>query len=265
MSLDEKKTQNFIYNFLGYGSSEAKIAFIGYEEACSDENDPETQIENYSKLHIKREICCISKIHNGTIGGRSFLSSDNKKPQNTWRNLIKIYKKYNDSFEGTNKDCTLLDIQKICWGKSYIGANDFVPHCLIELFPLPNKGKSQWLSIYKDIYKDRKVYEKSIKGFREKKIKKFIDNSKIDLVINYSGELQQEGEKEIIHLHKITTYKSKVFNEKGDKFFFRITKKKRSNNNTYYWVDINHPSRKGITDSYFDIVTEEIIDRIKSQ
>jgi len=234
MPLDPAKLQHWIDNFYGYGSWDAPVWFIGYEEGGgADYKEVEQKLDYFDINHKNSNgptLCDIRSLHLAvkchakyydTHGELRFTGThpNGSKLQGTWGNLIRFVKGY----------CGKIYDSDLEYQKTSLAFPEKGNEALIELFPLPSPNKQVWYYGWLDIkdetlrplLKTRKSYEDSLVENRLNSIKKMADQKieSLQIMVFYgiSG--------------KVNAIKD-IFKSEGKFEPFKINLSKSDSNNT---------------------------------
>jgi len=139
MPLNSAKLQHWIDNFYGYGSWDAPVWFIGYEEGGGAYSEVEDKLNYFYKpgnqnnglSDVKNMHHAIPSSKNPTVNLGNLYFGSKPKRQPTWARLNKFLEGYHQ-----------LPIPQ---PNKFINANPFAKSALIELFPLPHsKVNGKW-------------------------------------------------------------------------------------------------------------------------
>ena len=194
MRIEEKTLKHWIENFYGYGSWDARIWFVGYEEGGGDL--PEEVAEKFNYFDNKHAqgtstLCDIRDLYRHVSfqseGPRADLFTNlyehrfdrNALLHGAWKNLIAFVHGYRGK-----KLPDLLVYQK----KSFLSqANN---EALIQLYPLPSTHNHAWYYAWLDMpqfgfLKSRALYEEHVYQSRMNVILKSISIHKPEVVLMY--------------------------------------------------------------------------------
>lgn len=173
----------YIESFYGFGSYNAKYWFIGMEPGSTD---PLGQLKK--RLNAWKKAKCpdlhsdIKQYHEDICEPESFQGDPkNGKPniQRTWGALIRTVL----AIENPNQDLGDKAIIR-AYQKDKLARRDG-NECLLELFPMPCKGKNDWqyqgwgeTRKIKDLLQCKEHYRNMIKGHRIKCLQKMINERK---------------------------------------------------------------------------------------
>jgi hypothetical protein len=196
MLIKEKALQHWIDNFYGYGSWDARIWFIGYEEGGGDvPEDVAERLDYFNDVHrssTDASLCDIRELYRHVTlrleGPKGYLFKNrfeyrfghNAIPHGVWKNLISFVHGYrNEDFFDP------LDYQKNAFASS-TGYRE----ALIQLYPLPSPHNHAWYYSWLDLpqlgfLKTRDLYQEHLYQRRISRILQKISESKPDLVLLY--------------------------------------------------------------------------------
>jgi hypothetical protein len=193
MPLSSHQLHYWIENFYGYGSWDAPVWFIGYEEGANGSLDEIKDKFRYYSRNVKQgKLCDIRALHaavrkfprGGTLHD-DYFGRQGKKKQGTWAGLIEFKLGWSAS-----KKIDILKYQKHYLAAQKMGA---ASEALIELFPLPSPNTGvwhySWLYAIDDhlrrLLKDRKTYETRMFRKRMKFIKDKMTEKSPQVVVFY--------------------------------------------------------------------------------
>jgi hypothetical protein len=264
--MNEEITAYYLTNFWGYGNWDSDYWFVGMEEGGGNDlqlvvNKIDSFFQNgYSHEHLidnyHFQVNLVGEPHNKEalrfLGPRP-----NNRPvalQNYWAKMIKILLHLNLL---NSNNSAIRNYQKDHWGR--IHNNDyFAKHAVIELFPLPSQNTNEWnYSEWTNHFEnnfcppllDREGYFMTISNNRITLLQNKIREYQPRLVV-FSGLTHQNYYDQIVGcnnwelLDQIKCYFQKV-------------------NNTLF-VKTNHPNTWGIGHAYWNIVSDEILQRLNS-
>ena len=193
MLIKEETLRHWIDHFYGYGSWDAKIWFVGYEEGGGDlPEDVADRLDYFYQHHDKaREptLCDIRELYkhvtarvDGPKAGvfktlYDYRFGPKATQHGAWKNLIA----FRFGFRGT-KAPDLLKYQANSFTK-----DDFA---LINLYPLPSPHNHAWYYSWLDMpqlsfLKSRKLYEESVYEKRTQDLLNKIKTHKPEIVVMY--------------------------------------------------------------------------------
>lgn len=235
--LDDSILSSYIEEFFGYGSLDADYWFIGIEEGGGNSLK---NIKGRIEVWKKRGANELEELHSYVAAqGNSKLFSEGARIQPTWGKLIRIQygmKRIRPSKkevrEHQRKNLTVSD-----------------DTCLLELLPLPRRGKGSWK--YNkwsglEILESRKKYKTHILEKRRRKLHENILKHETKAVIFYGKGYLKEWEK--VAGAEFTK------DPKLDIWWIR-------NDKTVFFA-INHPNARGATNEYFYKVGKFISSKI---
>lgn len=134
--LDAQLIEDFATGFLGYGSYDAPVWFVGMEEGGGNDLEQVSQRIKWWDRRRRRELEDVVGYHS-EFGVTQFWE-DKPKLQATWGKLIRLLlaDTLHDEPEMARKQ--ICDYQRDKWGR----ANSKT--CLLELLPMPSPSKKQW-------------------------------------------------------------------------------------------------------------------------
>lgn len=167
--------------FLGFGNPNAKVWFIGIEEAGGQgEEEVQARLDAWIE-HQKPEFADAPSFY--PASGQRDWHGNNAQPQATWTQLIRMLL----MMAGQDvADDAILDYQRTDWGAS--AGNT----CLAELLPLPSPSTEdwnygQWSSL--PWLESRRAYLARVRAGRENELRRQIRARKPELVVFYGLEL----------------------------------------------------------------------------
>jgi hypothetical protein len=194
MLIDEKALRHWVDNFYGYGSWDARIWFVEYEEGGGD--TPEEVAEKFNYFHqlaaSKTSLCDIREMY-AKVGFRSdgpkanlfanlqeYRFGARSMPHGVWKNLIAFVHGFRKK-----KLPDLLSYQRKSFATA-AGRNE----ALISLYPLPSPHNHAWYYSWLDMprlgfLKTRALYEEFMFGKRISTIVGNIKTHKPEVVLMY--------------------------------------------------------------------------------
>jgi hypothetical protein len=212
MLIEEKPLKHWIENFYGYGSWEAKIWFIGYEESGGDvPEEVADKINYFYKAHpsINDATLCdvramYSKVAFKVDGPKAgvfknlyeYRFDTNAIQNSTWKNLIA----FSHAYRNQNAPDPLV------YQRDSFASRTKNNEALLRLYPLPAHNHAwyySWLELPDLTFlKSRALYEEHVYDDRIKKILSSIDRYKPELVLMYGMEninLLKQSVQEFFH------------------------------------------------------------------
>lgn len=196
MLIEEKRLKHWIDNFYGYGSWDAPVWFVAYEEGGGDTPEEVADKINYfSEVHslvVASSLCDIRKLYSNVAfheeGRKAGLYTNlyayrfGKDPvqNNIWKNLTT----FRHAFLGEDTP-DLLNYQKNVFASPVIHNE-----ALIRLYPLPNPHNHAWYYSWLDMpgipyLKSRVLYEQHVYERRIQTILQQMAKHKPSLVLMY--------------------------------------------------------------------------------
>jgi hypothetical protein len=196
MLIEEKPLRHWIDNFYGYGSWDAAIWFVGYEEGGGDLPEEVAEKINYFQTthpESHAPLCDIREQYRhlgvywdgpkaGMYANRFEYRFGQNAAQNTvWKNLI--------AFEHGYLRLNLPDI--LAYQKQhFLSASSSAKEALINLYPLPSPHNHGWYYSWLDLpempfLKSREKYEQHVYQTRIGRILSNIRTHKPQLVLMY--------------------------------------------------------------------------------
>ncbi len=133
--LNDKRLENYMQGFYGYGSNKAHYWFIGKEEHSDGTfEDTKKRIEAWHRLGEKR-VLDLFEYHNAIGKLRCF--GPEATLGATWKQLIRIY------LTATGQDASksnMIEYQRNLLGRRGRDSDTR----LLEFLPLPNPGSGKW-------------------------------------------------------------------------------------------------------------------------
>ncbi|MEI9921654.1 MAG: hypothetical protein WDO14_23115 [Bacteroidota bacterium] len=193
MLIKEKPLQHWIDHFYGYGSWNAKIWFVSYEEGGGDlPEDVADRLNYFYKNHNASNdptLCDIRELYKQVTarvdGPKSgvfetlydYRFGPNAIQHGAWKNLITFLHAFNNK--------KLPDLLK--YQKASFANNDVA---LINLYPLPSPHNHAWYYSWLDMpafsfLKSRKMYEDHVYESRTQGLLKMIKDHKPQIVVMY--------------------------------------------------------------------------------
>lgn len=175
MLIDEERLSYWIHNFYGYGTWNARIWFIGYEEGGGDL--PEEVAEKFNYLYNQQmtsdSLCNVREVYKQVIfrqsGSKANIVSNqyeyrfdrNATVNGVWKNLIAFAHGYRNE--------TLTDV--LAYQKDQFLVPDAGREALIKLYPLPCPHNHGWYYSWLDLpqlgfLKSRALYEEHVYDMR---------------------------------------------------------------------------------------------------
>jgi hypothetical protein len=210
MFIEEKKLQHWIDHFYGYGSWDAKIWFIGYEEGGGEVPEEVAEKLNYfyriQPPNTPTTLCDIRELYQQVTfrieGPRADLFSNlheyrfgrDAKLHGFWKDLMAFAHGYNDK-----KLPDLLSYQK----KSFV-LPSARREAMITLYPLPSSHNHAWYYSWLDLpeqwsfLKSRPKYEAHVFPQRIHRILDNLTKYKPEVVVMY-GMTNINALKESVH------------------------------------------------------------------
>lgn len=195
MLIEEKALRNWIDNFYGYGSWQARIWFVAYEESGGEVPEEVAEKLNYfQKTHAAQEgtLCDIRELYKQVAirweGPKANLFTnryeyrfDNNAVLNgVWKNLIAFIHGYRNE--------NLPD--PLAYQKHKFASPTAQREALIQLYPLPSPHGHSWYYSWLDVpnmafLKSRTLYEEHVFQHRIGRIISNIAAYKPELVLMY--------------------------------------------------------------------------------
>jgi hypothetical protein len=196
MLIEKKPLTHWIDNFYGYGSWNAKIWFVGYEEGGGDLPEEVAEKLNYFyKAHppdAVATLCDIRELYkrvtvriDGPKAGMfnnlyEYRFASSAMQLSVWKNLIAFVHGYRNE-----KLPDLLAYQKNLFASPSVGNE-----ALIQLYPLPSSHNHAWYYGWLDLpqirfLKSRKLYQEHLYETRMQRILHNISSYKPELVLMY--------------------------------------------------------------------------------
>jgi hypothetical protein len=195
MLIEEKTLNYWIDNFYGYGSWNARIWFVGYEEGGGDlPEEVADKINYFYRVHNSGapQLCEIRDLYRQVAfniqGPKSGLFTNlyeyrfdsNAILHGTWKNLIAFVHGYRGK-----KLPDLTDYQKNLFALSSMNSE-----ALIRLYPLPSPHNHAWYYSWLDMpqmpfLKSRSQYEAHVYHTRIQRILENMSTSKPEAVLMY--------------------------------------------------------------------------------
>jgi hypothetical protein len=197
MLIQEKPLSHWIDNFYGYGSWDARVWFVGYEEGGGDlPEDVADRINYFYNAHPTVEggtLCDIRRLYRNValrIGGpkahifqnRYEYRFDSKAVlHGVWKNLV--------AFEHGYKNEPLPD--PLEYQKNSFLSTSQCNEALIQFYPLPSPHNHAWYYSWLDLpqfpfLKDRTLYQDHVYHNRINTILNRISEHKPDVVLMYA-------------------------------------------------------------------------------
>lgn len=237
--LDDSILQEFIDQFLGYGSFEAPFWFVGMEEGGGN-----SVFEINKRVSVWKEMGGSTLVdlfeYHQKIGLTEFFG-DKARLQKTWSKIIRV-------IFGIHK-CDVDNNGIREYQNRFLGRKDRET-CLIELLPLPSPNTSGWLyGEFSQIayLKDRETYQNKVRSMRAGFIRQQIREFKPKVVLFYGSTYED------IWLSIADTKVNFTRNSEGVAF---------GDDGRTQFVITKHPASKGISNQYFDAVGRQISERI---
>lgn len=217
MLIKEEALQHWIEHFYGYGSWQAKIWFVGYEESGGDTPEEVAEKLNYfydaHSSSIQPTLCNIRELYQQVSarldGPRAELFSSlfdyrfgkQAIQHGVWKNLIAFVHGY-----GNNKLPDLLTYQK----KSF--ALPSSKEAWIQFFPLPSPHNHAWYYSWLDMpkfsfLKSRAQYQEQLYSKRIQTILQNIIAHKPEVVLMYGMENINAFKKSVVEFFPGTKFK----------------------------------------------------------
>lgn len=196
MFIDGKRLKHWIDNFYGYGSWQAPVWFVAYEEGGGDTpEEVASKINYFSEVHSDASeplLCDIRKLYSNVAfhedGRKADLYANlyeyrfgkDATHNNIWKNLTT----FQHAYLGENIP-DLLDYQKHAFASSAVQKE-----ALIRLYPLPSPHNHAWYYSWLDMpdipyLKSRVLYEQHVYERRIHSILQKIAEYKPSLVLMY--------------------------------------------------------------------------------
>jgi hypothetical protein len=195
MLIKEKALKHWIDSFYGYGSWNARIWFIGYEEGGGDlPEEVAEKLDYFSRVHASSRhptLCDIRELYRHVAfkieGPRADLFTNlyeyrfdtNAVLHGSWKNIIAFLHGYRNE-----KLPDLLSYQKNLFAKNN--------EALLQLYPLPAHNHAWyygWLDLPQLVFlKSRTLYEEHVYWNRMQNILKNLNEHKPELVVMYGME-----------------------------------------------------------------------------
>lgn len=249
--LDEALLKNYAENFYGYGNPDAKLWFIGIEEAGGKtEQVVKDRLISWATSFQSQPIVDGYKFHQDLKDheGRSLADRLFDRPlkvQRTWRALIKLQLAFEQ--QGPINRKTVRSFLKDDWCRS--GSRQ----CLLELLPLSSpRAKTKdwpygaWVSP-ESTFHERKVYVRNMLGDRQvigpriKRIRDLIAEHNPQIVVFYASSMKRACSR-IAGFYWKDEAEDTVKNAR-----FRFE-------NGTLFAFIHHPNSRGLKKSYFEDV-----------
>jgi hypothetical protein len=239
MLQDHQLLLDYCQKFYGFGSWNSKIWFIGMEEGGKG-SAAEAVIKQRLELWHKRGRKDTEAAHEfyNQLGYATEWFGSKPKLQSTWRQLIRVL--LHSKKITPNKDL-IRKYQSEIWGRHECEA------AIFEMFALPAGSIREWLyPTFTDapFLKSRDIYTNHLSDFRASYFQEKIRHHKPQYLVFYGTSYRNWFEKIIQGTFKPTGERGlfKTIFEKADCFL------------------ISHPTKKGITNAYFDNVGKFICD-----
>jgi hypothetical protein len=195
MLIDEKALKHWIDHFYGYGSWDAKVWFIGYEEHGGETPEEVSEMVGYfSKAHSgasEPTLCDIREMHRHRSFRREGRKSDlynnhfqyrfdtNAVLHGTWKNMT--------AFVHALKNEKTFDVYSY---QKELFASAESNEALIELYPLPSPHKHTWYYNWLDVprlpfLRSRKLYQDHLYERRMNTILSNITTYRPEVVLMY--------------------------------------------------------------------------------
>ena len=196
MGIEERKLQHWINNFYGYGSWDARMWFIGYEEAGGETPEEVAEKLNYFyKAHppaTTGALCDIRELYRhvtvraddpkaGLFGNLyEYRFGSNAIRNNVWKNIIAFVHGY--------KREKLPDM--LTYQKQDFALSSTQGEALIPLYPLPSSHNHAWYYSWLNLLqlgflRSRLQYEEHVYRSRMQTILANIKNNKPEVVLMY--------------------------------------------------------------------------------
>lgn len=196
MLIDEQKLEHWLENFYGYGSWNAPIWFIAYEEGGGDLPEEVAEKFNYFQDHYPSQdqptLCDVRELYREVIfradGEKTerfttmyeYRFGDNAILHGVWKNLICFTAGYR------NED--LPDL--LSWQKHFFLSPSQNREALLQLYPLPSPHNHAWYYSWLDMprfsfLKSRVLYERHVYENRIRNIVDKIRLHKPEVVVMY--------------------------------------------------------------------------------
>jgi hypothetical protein len=195
MLMDAKLLRHWIENFYGYGSWDARIWFVGYEESGGNVPDDVTErLDFFSKQHAAHTaaLCDIRDLYRH-IGARvegpksklfktlyDYRFGKNAIQHGAWKNLI--------AFAHSYRNEKLPDL--LAYQKNSLASPAAQREALILLYPLPSPHNHAWYYSWLgmpefNFLKNRSIYEEQVYPDRIQTILSNINQYKPEVVVMY--------------------------------------------------------------------------------
>lgn len=196
MIIKDYALNHWIHNFYGYGSWDAKMWFIAYEEGGGEvPEEVAEKIEYFYKTHADengaslcdvRDLSKNVRIHwegpkAGIFNNRfEYRFGTSAVQHGVWKNLIAFAHGYHNK-----KVPDLLEYQKLRFASS-----ELKNECLIQLYPLPSPHNHAWYYSWLDMpelpfLKSRSLYEQEVYANRIRTILSQMQARKPEVVLMY--------------------------------------------------------------------------------
>lgn len=196
MIIKEYALRHWINNFYGYGSWDARVWFVGYEEGGGEiPEEVAEKIDYFYKVHPElggNSLCDVRDLYQnttiywegpkaGTFNNRfEYRFGPNAIQNGVWKNLISFAHGYRNQALPN-----LLEYQR----RSFV-SNELKNECLIQLYPLPSPHNHAWYYSWLDapqlpFLKSRNQYEQHLYPSRIESIVSQIRKHKPEVVLMY--------------------------------------------------------------------------------
>lgn len=229
-TLDDADLESYINGFYGHGRYDAKYWFVGMEFGGGGSvKEIVSRIEGWHDRGGQE----LEDLGPGGVGAQESWFLPPYPLQRTWKQIIRVL------LTAEGKPHSREDLRT--YQKERLGRKAGL-ECIVELLPLPSPRSNDWLFYHKysklPYLQDRAIYRKHVEPARTAHLRRMIEKYRPGVVVFYGTTYEQSWQ-------KIACVDFKPTN---------IAKVSAASNGQTLFVSMQHPTARGLKDTYFEVV-----------